>query len=348
MRSLLNAARVSKRRRVSSHHLHVRRRPNSNALDFYAGPAPMLGIALPTVSATGTAGVTSTNSRTIVSADPRSYSLSAMQYIEHLPRPPLDQWVKCVWTLADDASVDSARSLQAVVPDGCIEIVFHFADPFSRLSDGSEVRQPRRLIVGQTTGPTLLRPGSSVRALGIRLLPWGGTVLFQMPVCELTDKFLPIRELLPQFEALGDELAAAPANERTRIAFVHLTKCLSLERRGTLTTKLIGAIVGSGGRVTVRQLADTLNSTTRTVERVMRRDIGLPPLLFSRIVRVQEALGRMRHSPPRRFGQMAMDCGYYDQAHFCRDFRRLTGMSPTQFVGADPGLAHAFVYGDTP
>lgn len=270
-----------------------------------------------------------------------------MQYIEHQARPPLDQWVKCVWTLVDDATVGLIRPLQPIVPDGCIEIVFHFADSFSRLSDGTEVRQPPTLVVGQTTGPTVLRPGSSVRAVGIRLLPWGGTALLQIPICELTDRFLPIRELLPQFEALGEQLAAAPAHEWTRIAFSHLTKCLPVEPTGTLTTELVRAIVGSGGRVTVRELASTVHATTRSVERVMRRDIGLSPLLFARIVRLQKAIGRMRYSPQRRLGRIAIDCGYYDQAHFCRDFRQLSGMTPTQFVAADSGLTQAFAYGAT-
>ncbi|MEN8144212.1 MAG: helix-turn-helix domain-containing protein, partial [Gemmatimonadota bacterium] len=270
-----------------------------------------------------------------------------MHYLEHQPRPPLDQWVKCVWTLVDDATVGSVRPLQPIVPDGCIEIVFHFGDALSRLSEGSEVGQPHTLVVGQMTGPTLLRPGSNVRALGIRLLPWGGRVLFQMPICELTDRFLPVRELLPRFDSLADQLAAAPADERPRLAFSHLRKWLPVEPAGPLTKELVRAIVGSGGRTTVRELASTVNATTRSVERVMNRDIGLPPLLFARIVRVQKAIGRMRNEPPGRLGRIAMDCGYYDQAHFCRDFRQLSGMTPTQFVAADCGLTHAFAYGDT-
>ena len=273
---------------------------------------------------------------------------SAMQYIEHLPPPLLSHWVKCAWTLVDDSSCPpQVRPVQPVVPDGCVEIVFHLADPFSRLTGGLEVEQPRALIIGQTAEPTLLRPGSRVRALGIRLHPWGAAALFRRPVSELTGISAPVGELVPQLEALGDALVDAQMSEWRRIAFAYLSRNLFPQTRASQTTELVRAILERRGRITVRQLAATANCTSRSVERIMQRDVGLPPLLFARIARVQEAISRIRYAKPHRLGRIALDCGYYDQPHFCREFRSLTSLTPTQFLATGRPLTHAFVYGGT-
>ena len=270
---------------------------------------------------------------------------SAMQYIEHLPPPLLSHWIKCVWTLVDDASGPPVRPVQPVVPDGSVEIVFHLADPVSRLTGGVEVEQPRALVIGQTAEPTLLRPGSHVRALGIRLHPWGAAALLRRPVSELTGRSAPVGELVPQLEALGDVLVDAHLLEWPRIAFAHLSRNLFPQTRASQTTELVRAILERHGRITVSQLAATANCTTRSVERIMKRDVGLPPLLFARIARVQEAISRIRYARPHRLGRIALNCGYYDQAHFCREFRRLTSLTPTQFLTTGRPLTHAFVYG---
>lgn len=265
-----------------------------------------------------------------------------MRYREWQPGPELTDWVKCAWTLDGGESTPLLRTAQPVIPDGCIEVVFHLADPFVRCIDEVELRQPSALVVGQTTGPTFVRPSGRVRAFGIRLLPWGGTALFRRPVSELTDEYLPLDDLLPALAGLGSELAAGPESEWPRMAFSRLSKCFSSAGRFGTRSKMARLIVQEHGRITVRGLAENFGCTARTVERIIKTEVGLPPLLFARIVRMQEALGRVNRSSRGQLGDLAIQTGFYDQAHFCRDFKRLTSLTPTQFRAERREITRAF------
>jgi AraC-like DNA-binding protein len=59
--------------------------------------------------------------------------------------------------------------------------------------------------------------------------------------------------------------------------------------------------------------------------------VGLPPKTMARILRFDRAVQRLRADHPD-FAQIAIDCGYYDQAHFNREFREFSGMTPSQFL----------------
>jgi AraC-like DNA-binding protein len=75
----------------------------------------------------------------------------------------------------------------------------------------------------------------------------------------------------------------------------------------------------------------------------MREHVGLAPRDFRRIVRVQDAIRRLRGAPARRLGRIALEAGYFDHAHFCREFRRTTGVSPSAFLARERPLTEAFL-----
>lgn len=265
-----------------------------------------------------------------------------MRYVERAPGPPLDRHVRCVWTLAGRAAAASAPP-EPVIPDGCAEIVLNVGDPFIEVRDGTGREQPRAMVVGQTSGPTLLRPGVATRMVGIRLHPWGGPALLGVPMGDLTDRFLPLDAIAPGLGELHERLAALPEPEWIPATFRHLRRVVTAEPAGGLARPIVSWIRERDGRLTVRELADRLGASRRTVERVMRRDVGLSPTVFARILRVQAAIRRLRASERPVLGRIALEAGYYDQPHFCREFRRLTTLSPSEFLARERGITEAFL-----
>jgi AraC-like DNA-binding protein len=76
------------------------------------------------------------------------------------------------------------------------------------------------------------------------------------------------------------------------------------------------------------------------MERRFREAVGVSPKTLARIVRFQEVL---RRSPAESASaDVALDCGYYDQAHLLRDFRDFAGVVPTLFRAAAGDLAQQF------
>jgi AraC-like DNA-binding protein len=69
----------------------------------------------------------------------------------------------------------------------------------------------------------------------------------------------------------------------------------------------------------------------RTLQRIFRREIGIGPKEVITRVRLQEAAERLLRSPGLACGDLAQDMGYFDQAHFIRDFKSVVGVSPEAY-----------------
>lgn len=89
----------------------------------------------------------------------------------------------------------------------------------------------------------------------------------------------------------------------------------------------------SGGTVPVAALCDETGWSRRHLAARFRAQVGVTPKALGRLLRFERAVGALRTGPePGDLGRLALDCGYYDQAHFNRDFRAFAGMSPGAYL----------------
>lgn len=83
--------------------------------------------------------------------------------------------------------------------------------------------------------------------------------------------------------------------------------------------------------VRVEQVAQRLEVSVRTIQRLARRYVGLPPLAMIRRRRLQEAAELLRTDPHVSVAQVAADLGYADQAHLAAEFRTVLGFTPSSY-----------------
>ncbi len=100
---------------------------------------------------------------------------------------------------------------------------------------------------------------------------------------------------------------------------------------GLLANALAELIDGDATVLQVQQAADRLGVSARTLQRLARRYVGLPPAAMIRRRRLQEAAERLRADPDGDLATVAADLGYADQAHLCRDFRSVLGFTPSSY-----------------
>lgn len=91
-------------------------------------------------------------------------------------------------------------------------------------------------------------------------------------------------------------------------------------------------LVTSAGRVRVGSLAQELGWSRKRLASRFREQVGLPAKACARILRFQRALRLLERNDGTPWAEIALACGYFDQAHLNRDFRRLAGSTPSEFL----------------
>jgi methylphosphotriester-DNA--protein-cysteine methyltransferase len=256
-----------------------------------------------------------------------------MRYAEHPPPDSVAAYVVCLWTLT--GAVDRP-TFDLILPDGRPELVVHRGDAFrQRLSNGAARVQPRQLVVGQMTGGVAIAPGRRVESIGVRFTPAGLAPLCPFPQRRLVDCIARAdRPRAPLVRGLAAAAAAAPTLDAALDA---LRRGLPRAYEGTpsLDRRLVEAIerlTAAGGMATVDDLTRGLGVSPRWLERHFHAAVGVTPKQLGRLVRFRRAVAALDANPSRAGAVVALDHGYYDQAHFIADFRAFAGDAPRRFV----------------
>jgi AraC-type DNA-binding domain-containing proteins len=106
-----------------------------------------------------------------------------------------------------------------------------------------------------------------------------------------------------------------------------LLGCVLNSKRDSTLLALAARIVESGGLVSVDLLAKEAGVSTRQLERRFLCEVGLTPKLLSRILRFQQVFRAVERCDGA-WAPVALECGYYDQAHLIRDFNQFAQQTP--------------------
>ena len=230
--------------------------------------------------------------------------------------------------LANSAAVQPvpARSPEA--------IEFTFGTPYEvhRLDRGGvENAHPIALIGVQTFRRVELVMRGHVDAFTIVFQPGGVFRLFGIPGEVLANDHFDGGAALGR--GLGELLRRLGAKtsfaDRVVIADDSLrARCTTLEPASSVARAAMKVLAHDGcGRML--DLACSTGLGVRQFERLFRREVGMPPKLYARIVRFEAALRHKAASPARRWTDVAHVLGYHDQMHMVHDFNQLSGGSPT-------------------
>ncbi|MBL8817237.1 MAG: helix-turn-helix transcriptional regulator [Planctomyces sp.] len=262
-----------------------------------------------------------------------------MRYQEFPPSESLAPWVKCFWLLEDSPAPDGA--MDAIVPDGCPEIIVHYGDRFAEDAAGRKIIQSDVIVAGQLTRPLLLHPTGRVGMVAARFQAYGLFPFLGVPMRELVDQRIPL-DTVCKDSTLRERIADAGSDgERVSHLAAFLERKLA-ERCAldTVVQQSVQAILASGGQITPDQLAQYAELTARQLERRFLVSVGLSPKFLCRIVRFRAIFDCLQSSTP--WSSIALDCGFFDQSHLIRDFRQFAGQSPTAFLAAQSEFGRCF------
>jgi AraC-like DNA-binding protein len=269
-----------------------------------------------------------------------------MRYTEYQPSAALAKHLECIWFVADEAPSTNTHLPERLLPDGCMEWIFHFGARFRHLVQGKWELQPRSFVVGELTRFMLVQASGPVASMGVRFRPGGAYRFLPFSIDALTDQAVPTEDI---WGRPGSCLEDAVLGARTAVRQRNLIESFLLGRLHLSSGRsrfeaAVGEIILTRGQTRIDQLAARLGLSSRQLEREFRAGAGLSPKALARIIRFQNLLQLIGEGSLCEWALLALESGYADQPHMVREFREFSGQSPTERQAASPGeLAHNFV-----
>lgn len=190
------------------------------------------------------------------------------------------------------------------------------------------------LLGGLQTEPVLITQHRSQCGIHLELHPFGVRSLFGLSAAELTGRVVGLDDVgRPTLAQLPDRLASTPSwSDRFRM-LDDVLAALAVEPQ-SVSAELGHAwrvMVGSGGLVRVADVAGEIGWSRRHFGERFRSETGLTPKSVTRILRFERA-GTLLRRGNVDLARLAVECGYYDQAHLSNEWRMLAGCSPTTWI----------------
>lgn len=256
-----------------------------------------------------------------------------MEYNTYPCESELTVFIKCFWTLGVPAGVSSGR--QQVLPDGCMDLIFNLGDDVKRvMPDETITTQPRAFILGQITKPMWIEPTGRVETFAVRFYPGSFSYFSSIPMSELADRDTDLEKVFDRSKVQSLSSAInSKCDTQERICIVE-SFLLSVLKDSIDCTDLVRStvdkIIDAGGSIGIKDMMESYEMSRRQLERRYSKDVGLSPKQLCRVIRLQEALRTMLHKKTN-LTEVGYDSQYYDQAHFIKDFKDFTGVSPGEF-----------------
>ena len=217
------------------------------------------------------------------------------------------------------------------IPFPGVPLILNFAGEWVVDSDRRD-----SFLAGLHTRPAFVSGSAEWACIELRLTPVGAHRLLRMPMHELANATVELADVLPGAHELSGRLRDAETwAERFDLVDRFLLKRFVHSTPPAPPVAWSWAHLRStGGGAPIKTLADESGWSQRLFIKRFREHVGVAPKTFARLVRFDRAVTAVRSPDKRSLGEIAFDCGYFDQSHMNRDFRELAGMTPTQLAAA--------------
>lgn len=262
-----------------------------------------------------------------------------MKYSRFVPNPNLQRLVDCYWIVEGND-----MSSQKIIPDGFPELIFHFGDPYNILgNDQTMVRQSLAIAAGQLDNPIVLQPSGKSGVFGIKFKPAGMWKILKCDMHELTNQTYDLYDVAGKniLELTNRINTCSSYIEMIDVVDNYLLKDIEAISKSDEMDFVIEGIHKNKGQSSISELAATYQMSTRKLERLFQQRIGLTAKMYARLIRFKHVYGIIQQ-PSVTKSEASYLAGYFDQAHFNKDFKQFTGESPDAYFSNNHSFSNFF------
>ncbi|SOD19947.1 AraC family transcriptional regulator [Pedobacter xixiisoli] len=257
-----------------------------------------------------------------IPVQPTVKSYGKVSYQEFLPDLQLQPFIYCYWQLKTNERLAEPFNYR-VVADGCIDIFFELNEP------------SENFVMGFCKKYTEFQLNEEFNYVGIRFLPTMFPQLFKVDASSISNKAEQLHTTLPQVASF------IQSNFHTTVDIKSVIKLLDVFLLEQLSEadfqndsrlyNAISIIMKNYGIIDLETI-DT-GVSHRQLRRLFYFYIGDSMKTFSKVVRFQNILRAKPSTQSLRANKLFFDAGFFDQAHFIKDFKHFYGVTPSRAFG---------------
>jgi AraC-like DNA-binding protein len=247
-----------------------------------------------------------------------------MHIEQYIPVATLQPFIRSFMIIESEHAVQNQ-----ILPDTAVVMAFRLR---GIVVENNEGILPAAVMGGLRKTSRLLTYSGNTANLLIFFREDGAAAFFKEPMHELFGGAVPLDNFIrrQQLEEITEQLAAAGSNQACiDIIQRFLLKMVRQQAKpDLLIQEAVRSIRHAGGNLRIKELLHELHISQDAFEKRFRKTTGASPKQFASIVRLRGLIGR---ADTGTLTALAYEAGYFDQAHFIKDFKSFTGKTPGEF-----------------
>ncbi len=259
-----------------------------------------------------------------------------MIFRTHIPRFPLDQFV-AIFVYFDDVSMP--HNFDRFMPNGDTEILIDFHDAPQFIYDNTSLKEiqacNRVWASGLRTEPITIPAGNKSEMMVLSFKKGMASPFFPFPMNEIADSVVDADLVWStDFGMLREQLLATKdIDERFRIVEDFLIREFQSQMAiNPCVAFAIGEMTERPDEISIARMNAKIGYSQKHFTEMFRRQVGVTPKSYLKIMRFQKAVRTIDSADNINWGQVSLECGFYDQSHFINDFKHFAGFTPEQYA----------------
>jgi len=257
----------------------------------------------------------------------------------HKPTFPLNEFIE---NLVYYDGLSPSHNLDRFVPDGNTEIIIDLAEKPQHIYDNETLQEIQicryAWVSGVRTRPITIPSGRGSKMMIVafkkgKAFPFypfsmgefidtvaGAELVFGRDVLNLREQLLATKSIDRMFQ-LVETFLLDQAGDAMREDFS--TRCIDYALLNIINNPTIRCL---------QQLSDQIGYSQKHFINLFRDQVGVSPKRYLKIMRFQKAIRAVENHKAIRWSHIALESGYYDQAHFINDFKLFSGFTPNEYI----------------
>lgn len=259
-----------------------------------------------------------------------------MIFEAHIPNAPLSRFVQSFIYFSE---FSSPHLVERFLPDGNLELIISLDDEPEHVYHNESLREIQTCRKGWASGlrtrPISIPAGSGTTKLIVIFRAGMAHPFFPVPMSEISDIVVDADMLWGnEFGILRERiLEESDVKRKFAVTEEFLTGMLGSETE--LNPCVEFAVRGIGGDPSgtrLAKLSDRIGYSQKHLITMFKKNVGTTPKAYLRVMRFQKAVAEIESRADYDWTEIALESGFYDQAHFINDFRELSGFTPGEYV----------------